>query len=137
MNSAERFSLSLNFTSGLLYYEVIGFLACRRKVCQAKALLISGLLSRTIGVDDQMIKATVTLCARPGCHLCEEAKVAIHASGCEGEFSLEEVNIDEDPALRERYGYDVPVIFINGVKVFKHRVDPAEFKRKLRRLART
>jgi len=39
MNSAERFSLSLNFTSGLLYYEVIGFLACRRKVCQAKALL--------------------------------------------------------------------------------------------------
>jgi hypothetical protein len=29
------------------------------------------------------------------------------------------------------------VIFIDGVKVFKHRVDPAEFKRKLRRLARS
>src|SRR5712691_1877985 len=52
MNSAERFSSSLNFTSGLLYYEVIGFLACRRKVCQAKALLSSGSLLRTIGVDD-------------------------------------------------------------------------------------
>ena len=38
INSAERFSSSLNFTSGLLYYEVIDFLACRRKVCQAKAL---------------------------------------------------------------------------------------------------
>jgi hypothetical protein len=49
---------------------------------------------------------------------------------------LEEVNIDDDPLLRERYGSDIPVIFINGVKAFKHRVDPQEFKRKLRRLRR-
>jgi hypothetical protein len=35
----------------------------------------------------------------------------------------------------QRYQNDIPVIFINGVKVFKHRVDPKEFKRKLRRLA--
>jgi glutaredoxin len=76
----------------------------------------------------------VTIYTRPGCHLCEEAKAAIKASGCEGEFLLEEVNIDDDPLLRERYGWDIPVIFINGVKVFKHRVDPQEFKRKLRRL---
>ena len=84
-----------------------------------------------------MKKATVLIYTRPGCHLCDEAKTAIGASGCNDEFSLDEVNIDEDPALRERYGYDIPVIFINGVKVFKHRVDPPEFKRKLRRLART
>ena len=83
----------------------------------------------------QKIKAIVTIYTRPGCHLCEVAKAAIHASGCDGQFSLEEVNIDEDPALRERYGYDIPVIFINGVKAFKHRVDAVEFKRKLGRLA--
>ena len=75
----------------------------------------------------------VTIYTRPGCHLCEEAKATINLSGCEGEFILEEVNIDDDPLLRERYGYDIPVIFINGTKVFKHRVDPQEFKRKLRR----
>ena len=82
----------------------------------------------------QIKRATVTIYTRPGCHLCDEAKAAIEASGCTGEYSLEEINIDEDPALRERYGYDIPVIFINGVKVFKHRVDSGEFKRKLRRL---
>jgi glutaredoxin len=82
-----------------------------------------------------MKKATVTIYTRPGCHLCGEAKAAIYASGCNGEFALEEINIDEDPALGKRYGYDIPVIFINGVKVFKHSVDPQEFKRKLRRLA--
>lgn len=79
----------------------------------------------------------MTIYSRPGCHLCDQAKEAIEASGCSGEYSLEEVNIDEDPALREQYGYDIPVIFINGVKAFKHRVESREFKRKLRRLSRS
>jgi glutaredoxin len=81
-------------------------------------------------------QANVIIYTRPGCHLCEMAKDAIKDSGCEGEFTLAEVNIDEDPALATRYGHDIPVIFINGVRVFKHRVDPSEFKRKLRRLTR-
>jgi glutaredoxin len=83
-----------------------------------------------------MKQATVTIFSRPGCHLCEVAKEAMLTAGCEREFVLEEVNIDDDPALRDRYGNDIPVIFINGVKVFKHRVDSLEFKRKLRRLAK-
>jgi len=82
-----------------------------------------------------MKQATVTILSRPGCHLCEVAKEAMLKADCEGEFVLEEVNIDDDPALRDRYGNDIPVIFINGVKMFKHRVDSREFKRKLRRLA--
>lgn len=81
--------------------------------------------------------AAVTIYSRPRCHLCDEAKAAIEASGCAGEYTLEEVNIDDAPALRDRYGHDIPVVLINGVKVFKHRVDPQEFKRKLRRLSRT
>ena len=84
-----------------------------------------------------MPKVTVTIYTRPGCHLCEQAKATISASGCEGEFSLVEVNIDQDPALRERYGYHIPLIFINGVKVFRHQVDAREFRRKLRKLTRS
>jgi glutaredoxin len=83
----------------------------------------------------KMNKPTVTIYTRPDCHLCHEARTAIESAGCSGEYSLEEVNIDEDPGLKEKYGHDIPVILINGVKVFKHRVDPAEFKRKLRRLS--
>jgi glutaredoxin len=82
-----------------------------------------------------MTKATVTIYTRPGCKLCDEAKAVIVASGGD-EISIEEVNIDRDSALSEQFGYDIPVVFINGVKVFKHRVDPREFKRKLRRLTR-
>jgi len=82
------------------------------------------------------MKVVVTIYSRPGCHLCEEAKSVILASGCRN-LSVEEINIDEDPALRERYQYDIPVVFINGIKAFKHSVDAREFKRKLKRLGKT
>ncbi len=36
---------------------------------------------------------------------------------------LREVDIDADPQLRELYNLDVPVIFLAGRKVAKHRVD--------------
>lgn len=81
------------------------------------------------------MKAHVILYTRPGCHLCEEAKQEMLAAGCAGEYTLEEVNIETDAALKERYGWEIPVIFINGVKAFKYRLTADEFKRKLRRLS--
>lgn len=82
-----------------------------------------------------MKKAVVTVYTKPGCHLCEEAKAVINEARADAELTLEEVNIDEDPALSELYRYDIPVVFINGVKAFKHRVEPREFRRKLQRLS--
>lgn len=81
-----------------------------------------------------MNKAIITIYSKPGCHLCDEAKANILAAGCNNEFTIEELNIEEDATLKERFQYDIPVIFINGIKVFKHRVDPREFKQKLRRI---
>jgi glutaredoxin len=83
-----------------------------------------------------MSKATVLIYTREGCHLCDEAKTNILASDLRDLFEVHEVNIDEEPALKQRFGYDIPVIFINGVKVFKHRVSTVEFDRKLHRLIR-
>ena len=79
---------------------------------------------------------TVTIYSRPGCHLCEVVKASILSAGCDGEFVLEEINIDINPAAREQYQYDIPVVFINGTKAFKHHVSSADFKRKLRQLAK-
>ena len=81
--------------------------------------------------------AHVILYTRPGCHLCEEAKAEMLAAGCGDEYVLEEVNIETDPTLEEQYGWEIPVIVINGVKAFKYRLTADEFKRKLRRLARS
>jgi len=73
----------------------------------------------------------VTLYSRPGCHLCEEAKAAIAPLLREFHGTLREINIDEDAVLKERYGWDVPVIFIGAHKAAKHRVDLVQFRRQL------
>ena len=52
--------------------------------------------------------AIVTFYTRPGCHLCDEARSSIRAAACDDEFTLEEINIELDPDLRERYGEDIP-----------------------------
>ena len=85
--------------------------------------------------DERLARAAprdVTLYTRPGCHLCEEAKSAIAPLLREFGASLREVNIDEDPVLRERYGWDVPVIYLGAHKAAKHRVDVAQFRRQMR-----
>lgn len=85
--------------------------------------------------DERLARATpreVTLYTRPGCHLCEEAKAAIAPLLAEFGATLLEVNIDEDPVLRERYGWDIPVLFVGAHKAAKHRVDLEQFRRQLR-----
>ena len=74
----------------------------------------------------------VTIYSRPGCHLCEEAKVQIAPLLEEYGARLTEINIDEDAELRAIYDYDVPVILLGARKVAKHRVDLVQFRRQLR-----
>ena len=80
------------------------------------------------------MKAEVVLYTRPGCHLCDVAKREILAAGVAEEYNLVELNIDADPALAARYGWDIPVVSINGVVAFKHRLSAADFRRELKRL---
>jgi hypothetical protein len=73
----------------------------------------------------------VVFYTRPGCHLCEEAEREIAAARCQGFYTFEKVNIDTDPDLIRRYGWDIPVITINGTVAFKHKLTPAGFKQAL------
>ena len=78
-----------------------------------------------------MPKPHVIIYSRPGCHLCDEAKAAIQNAGCINEFTLEEINIESDGDLLRKYKYDIPVITIDGLEVFIHRLTPEEFKQKI------
>ena len=81
-------------------------------------------------------KAHVIVYSRPGCHLCDEAKQAIEGAGCQNEYTLEEINIESDPDLLRRFQYDIPVVTINGVEAFRHRLTAAEFRNRVRQLKR-
>jgi glutaredoxin len=73
----------------------------------------------------------VTLYTRPGCHLCDEAKAQIAPLLQRAGATLREVNIDAEPVLRQRYDWEVPVIFLGTRKVAKHRIDLEQFRKQL------
>ena len=73
----------------------------------------------------------VVLYTRAGCHLCDEAKAQLRELRRKAAFTLREVDIDQDPELRQRYNDEVPVVFIRGRKAFKYRIDPRQFLKRL------
>ena len=83
-----------------------------------------------------MSKAHVIIYSRPGCHLCDDAKAAILSAGCSDQFLLEEINIESSEELLAKYRYDIPVITIDGLETFIHRVDPDEFITRIRNAIR-
>ncbi|MBI3894606.1 MAG: glutaredoxin family protein [Acidobacteria bacterium] len=74
----------------------------------------------------------VLLYTRTNCHLCDEAKQQLRMLQKEAAFQFREVDIDQDPQLRERYNEEVPVVFIHGRKAFKYRIDPSRFLKYLK-----
>ncbi len=65
----------------------------------------------------------VVLYTRPDCHLCDDVKRQLATLASELEFSVDEVNIESEPALRVRYGHDIPVVSVEGREAFRHRFD--------------
>ncbi len=73
----------------------------------------------------------VVVYSRKGCHLCEIIKESLVKLQRRGSFDWREVDVDADEELRRQFTDEVPVVFIDGRKAFKYRMDEQEFLRKL------
>jgi glutaredoxin len=73
----------------------------------------------------------VIVYSRKGCHLCELVKESLTKLSRRGGFTWQEVDVDSDGELRRKFNDEVPVVFIDGHKAFKYRMDEREFLRKL------
>ena len=73
----------------------------------------------------------VTIYSRKDCHLCDEAKTAIAPLLREFRATLREIDIEGDVTLIERFGCDIPVIYIGRKRAAKHRVNLEQFRRQL------
>lgn len=67
-----------------------------------------------------MREVKLTLLGKPGCHLCDDARVALDevlSSAAIADagltITLTEVNILDDQALLEKHVEEIPVLFIN------------------------
>jgi glutaredoxin len=73
----------------------------------------------------------VLVYTRKGCHLCEIVKEILVKLERRGLYRWQEVDVDTDDLLRRQFTDEVPVVFIDGRKAFKYRMDEREFLRKL------
>lgn len=80
-----------------------------------------------------MSEITITVYTRENCHLCEEAIETCERVGesVPTDVTLDFVDVDEDPDLRDRYGHRVPYILVDGRPAFKYRVDETELRQRL------
>lgn len=68
----------------------------------------------------------VTFYSRPGCHLCDDARRQLELA--EPDLEIEEIDVDSDPDLRQRYGLVIPVAVAGERELFRHRFTPAALR---------
>jgi hypothetical protein len=56
----------------------------------------------------------VLLYSKPGCHLCDEARVVIARVCADLGERFGEISIAGDPALSAKYGEEIPVTLVDG-----------------------
>jgi glutaredoxin len=76
------------------------------------------------------------LLSRPGCHLGDKARDLLTILSREIPLAYEVVDIDGDPALRDRYDQRVPVILVGDQAICEGRVTLTGLRSALREIAR-
>ena len=67
----------------------------------------------------------VTLYSKPECHLCDVVKEVIAGVKRRRKFELEIRDILDDPQDFERFKNDIPVVYVNGKEIARHRLSEA------------
>jgi hypothetical protein len=75
--------------------------------------------------------AVVTLYHAQGCHLCERARAQLVDLRDELAFELREVDIGGDADLEAAYREFLPVVEVDGQRVFTYYVHPDALRRRL------
>ena len=75
------------------------------------------------------------LYTRRDCHLCEQMKAAVDGESRGFPVRVTVVDVDSREELAGEFGLDVPVLFVDGKKFAKHRLERGRLREKLRRSA--
>lgn len=62
---------------------------------------------------------------RPGCHLCEEARLMLKLVQEDVSFDIKEINIEQNDELHEKYMLMIPVVELDGDIIQYGQVDYA------------
>lgn len=72
--------------------------------------------------------ARITLIGKPGCHLCDDARVVVQRVAADTGVDVEELSILDDDDLRDRYWEHIPVVLVDGEQHDFWRVDESRLR---------
>ncbi len=75
----------------------------------------------------------ITLLGKPGCHLCDDARLVVTRVADELGVPWDDVDITSDPELQARWWEQIPVTLIDGVQHDFWRVDEQRLRAALAR----
>ncbi|GLY13311.1 hypothetical protein Kisp01_03270 [Kineosporia sp. NBRC 101677] len=75
----------------------------------------------------------ITLIGKPGCHLCDDARVVVKKIAIETGTAWNELSILDDPELAETYWEQIPVVLVDGLQHTYWRVDEDRLRAALTR----
>jgi hypothetical protein len=73
----------------------------------------------------------ITLLSKPGCHLCDEARVVIERVADDTGVGWQEVDILSDPELKAAWWDQIPVTLVDGVQHDYWRVNESRLRKAL------
>jgi glutaredoxin len=73
------------------------------------------------------VSARLVLYSRPGCHLCDDARVVLARIG----EPFDEIDIESDDDLHRRYLERIPVITLDGQELYDFFVDEQDLRRRV------
>ncbi|MCS5715596.1 glutaredoxin family protein [Herbiconiux sp. CPCC 205716] len=79
-----------------------------------------------------MAAVPLTFIAKPGCHLCDDARAVVRevigSLGDAVEVEVTELSILDNPALMDEFAEEIPVVMIGGRVHTIWRVEPARLR---------
>jgi hypothetical protein len=78
------------------------------------------------------VSRALTLYTRAGCPLCEDMVEHVRPLIAGTGHQLVPVDVDADPSLKARYGWDVPLLFDGDAEICRHQLNLPAFQEWLR-----
>jgi len=78
------------------------------------------------------VAKTLTLFTRAGCPLCDEMAERVRSLIAGTGHTLAAVDVDRQPVLQAKYGWEVPLLFDEAVEICRHELNLAAFQQWLR-----
>jgi glutaredoxin len=75
-----------------------------------------------------IVQHKVILYGKKECCLCDEAMEVLEKVHATEPFDLEKIDISDNAELLLEFGLKIPVIFVDGIRVFNYRVNEKKLR---------